>query len=270
MTYDAMERSNYEGRPVNLYQFAIDGAAWRFTDAQHKVTSGGVEYESGPCSDSGIVLAAGGEADDLTITVPATTSFTGLYSGTPPSSPVMVTIRRMHLHDEQPVVVWSGVIKSVRRATLLALDVVCRPLTADLSRPGLRLSWGRGCPYALYDRNCRVNRAAFAVTVQLQSVGDFFVTAPVAAMGNGHFAGGIIEFPHPSGYTESRAIDAHNTTRLGLMTPADGMSAGMWVTLYPGCDRTSPTCELKFNNLPNYGGFRHLPTKSPFDGDPVF
>jgi hypothetical protein len=50
----------------------------------------------------------------------------------------------------------------------------------------------------------------------------------------------------------------------------DGIAVGQAVTLYPGCDHTTTTCDGKFSNLNNYGGFPHIPTKNPFGGSPIF
>jgi hypothetical protein len=41
------------------------------------------------------------------------------------------------------------------------------------------------------------------------------------------------------------------------------------VKIYPGCDRTKETCNDKFSNILNYGGFAWIPAKSPFDGSSI-
>jgi len=41
------------------------------------------------------------------------------------------------------------------------------------------------------------------------------------------------------------------------------------VKIYPGCDRVRATCESKFDNLDNFGGFPWIPTKNPFGGSSI-
>lgn len=271
MTYDVQERSNYEGRPINLYQFSVAGANWFYTDAQENVNVPGVGlFETCICSHGTIRRSGDSDADDVTVTLPASTAFATLYRGTPPSAPVRFTLRQRHMHDDETVVVWGGVVKSGRRKDRMSTELTCRTFTADLARPGVRLTWQRGCPHALYDSECKVARAAYAVSVQVSAAGGYGIVAPIGSYPSGYFAGGIVEFTHVLGYTDTRAIESHSGSSLTLLTPADGIAAESFVTLYPGCDRTSLTCDVKFNNLLNYGGIRHLPTKSPFDGDPVF
>jgi len=53
-----------------------------------------------------------------------------------------------------------------------------------------------------------------------------------------------------------------------------GMSYGMiygslTVTLYPGCPRDRQTCNDRFNNLENYGGFDWIPSRNPFNGSSI-
>ena len=66
-----------------------------------------------------------------------------------------------------------------------------------------------------------------------------------------------------------RGIESQNGNNFQVLGSTDGLEVGTAVTLYPGCPRNTTACKL-FNNLPNYGGFPHLPGKSPFDGSPVF
>ncbi|MDG4870579.1 phage BR0599 family protein, partial [Guyparkeria sp. 1SP6A2] len=48
-----------------------------------------------------------------------------------------------------------------------------------------------------------------------------------------------------------------------------GLEVGQEIEVYPGCDRTAATCNAKFNNLLNYGGFDFIPPKGPFEGTSI-
>lgn len=271
MTFDHLERSNYDGVPTTLYEFAIgDTARWRYATGTEDVNLNGVIYNAVAASDSGIIQSGDVQNDDFTIKLPSDASFAALFRGTPPSQPIFVTVRNINRSDPEAPVVWAGTVKNGRRSSLVEFEVVCKTLTASLNRLGVRLSWGRGCPHALYDRNCRVNKADYAVSVQISEVDGAGFTAPVGSLGSDYLSGGFLEFLPTHGVMDTRAIESHVGSRVNLLSASDGLVDGMWVTVYPGCDRVTSTCKLKFNNLSNYGGFAHMPTKSPFDGDPVF
>lgn len=271
MTFDQIERSNYNGTPTTLYEFAIgDTARWRYATGTENVVLNGVTYEACSASDSGIVQSGDVQNDDFTVKLPANVEFATLFRGTPPSSPIFVTVRNINRNAPEAPVVWAGTVKNGNRTNVAEFDVVCKTLTASLNRMGVRLGWSRGCPHALYDRNCRVNKALYAVSVQISGLDGVGFTAAVGSLGDGYLAGGFLEFELLPGVIDTRAIESHVGTRVDLLSASDGLANGMWVTVYPGCDRITSTCALKFGNLSNYGGFAQMPTKSPFDGDPVF
>jgi len=134
----------------------------------------------------------------------------------------------------------------------------------------LRVLKGNETSLVCEERDC-INPAAYATAVQISSMTGATLTAPaLGALGDGYLAGGLISFPNVHGATERRAIESHAGNTIAMLGTTDGIEVNDWIVVYPGCDRTTATCQGKFNNLSNYGGFPHLPTKSPFDGDPVF
>lgn len=278
MSFDDKEISNYEGAPTRLYEFLLgDNAAWRYSAGEQAVTIT-VDSEDRvflpiPISDTGITESGDSQSDDFTITMPSTAPFTQLFIGTPPSESIFVVVRDSHLGADDAPVVWSGTVRSHKRGRdALTHEVICRSLTASLDRNGLRLSWSRGCPHALYDRSCKVNPNSYAVTTQvvaLDTNGDIQLSG-IGGYANNWFAGGYLEFTGAAGVTERRGIKSHASGKIRLLGARDGVVVGQWVKIFPGCDLVTATCETKFNNLNNYGGFPHLPNKSPFDGDPVF
>lgn len=271
MPFNTLESSNYDAIPTVLYEFKLgETATWRYANGSEDVTLDGEVFEATPISDSGIVQSGDVQNDDLTVTLPASAAFTRLFIGTPPSQPMFLTVRNMNRGALDAPVVWAGTVKNGKRTSLSEFQIICKTLVSSLNRLGARLSWMRGCPHALYDRSCGVNKADYATLVQIQSLDGAGFTAAVASLGDGYLAGGFLEFDLMPGVRDTRAIESHVQNRVDLLGASDGLAADMWVTVYPGCDRVTSTCESKFNNLPNYGGFPHLPSKSPFDGDPVF
>lgn len=269
MTYDTREVSNYDGAPIALYEFIIGGIYWRYTSARRDITVAGATWESMAISDEGITASGDSADDEFKITMPSS-PFTDMFIGTPPSSAIYVNVRRVHHDDNDAPIVWAGTLKSVKRNNAISFEIICRTITSSLNRLGLRLNFSRNCPHSLYDLNCMVNKAAYALNATVMSVtGNSFIhNGPVPGIAN-YYSGGFIEFT-VNGLVERRPIESQVGSTITLLTTTDDMVTGMTVTMYPGCDRTTSTCNSKFNNLSNYGGFPNLPTKSPFDFDPVF
>lgn len=271
MSFDTIERSNYAGKPVVLYEFKLGSNRWRYTNAQRNIPFGGQTYTAIGISHDGISMSGDPTADDLTINLSAKAEVTDLYIGTPPSDPLEIAIRSLHHGDTDAPVVWSGTVKSARRVSMVEWAFTCNSLLSSLNRNGLRLFWQRGCQHILYDRECRVNPDDYATTVQVSGkTGTSLTSATLGTLESGYLAGGYLSFTGPYGTTERRAIERHVGSTIHLLSATDGIDVGQWITVYPGCNRTSPMCEQRFNNIDNFGGFPHLPNQSPFDGDPIF
>ena len=271
MTFDSKERSNYDGVPTTLYEFSLGLTYWRYAASEEDVIVDGETYKATAIVNDGYSSSGNPTTDDMTIRINAFAEVTQLYVGTPPSEQVRLRVRTVHLGEAEAPVFWAGHVKSGKQVSSVEFAFVCNSLLSTLNRNGLRLSWGRGCPHALYDRSCRVNPADYATTVSIESlVGNALTSTAFVALGDGYLSGGFLSFTGSHGATERRAIKAHVGETITLLGPADGLSNGMVITVYPGCNRITSTCQSKFDNLANYGGFPHLPTKSPFDGDPIF
>jgi hypothetical protein len=82
---------------------------------------------------------------------------------------------------------------------------------------------------------------------------------------DGYYVGGSILLVMADGMTEQRAIESRAGNTLTLLSGTSGLTVGQAVKVYPGCNQTSEMCDAVYNNILNYGGFRHMPGKSPFD-----
>lgn len=271
MSYREYEESNYSGAPRILYEFRLGSNRWRYTNAQTTINVSGAIYRSISISHDEIAMSGEPNGESLTIQIAPGSEVARLFIGTPPSDTLSVVIRAQHRGDPDAVIIWSGIVKSGKRTSAAEFEIICNSLMSTLNRNGLRLSWGRSCPFALYDRSCKVVPSDYSVTGQVASMGGSVVRSNAfAAFPDRYFSGGFVAFVGEYGTTERRAVERHVGNTLTFMGNTDGISVGNMVTAYPGCDRITSTCQSKFNNLANYGGFPHLPNKSPFDGDPVF
>jgi hypothetical protein len=92
----------------------------------------------------------------------------------------------------------------------------------------------------------------------------------LASAGEGRLRGGWMEWTTASGFRAWRTISAHGTNYIEVLGGTTGIDVGVQIAAYPSCPRNAESCDALYNNLSNFGGIRHLPSKSPFDGDPVF
>lgn len=272
MSFAALEKSIADGAPVRLYLFELGGnQRWAYCTADRAVSLLGITYQPAAISDDGIRMTGEASADTLRITAPVDLAVAVPWRTVPPSDEVFVTIRDTH-HGlgstaADSDVVWVGAISGVRWPQDDRCELSCETLFASMRRPGLKLTYQRSCPHSVYDAECRVSRVLHAQTATITSLDGAAIVHNAA--GAGTYAGGFIEW-QLNGRTERRGIDTEAGQKLTLLGGTAGLAVGGNVTLYPGCDGTSTMCQGRFANMPNYGGFRHMPGKSPFDGDPVF
>lgn len=278
MSYNTFEVSNSGGKPVALYEFRYGNTYWRYCTADEDQTVGLDENDepavwlAQAITDEG-VTQGGSDQNDLQIRTQSNSPVAALFRNSQPSGKVWLTVRRWHIGDpdDETPLLWSGTVVNATLEDKATVRMSCRSLGGSYDRQGLRLAWGRMCPHVLYSAfGCKVNKALHAYPHEIATLdGTNFTVVTYAAPAEGSFTGGFLEFVRADGSLQRYGIESHNGNDFLVLGSTDGLEVGSAVTLYPGCPRNTTGCKL-FNNLPNYGGFPHLPGKSPFDGSPVF
>lgn len=271
MTFDAREVSAYDGRPVELFEFAREYQYWRYTSADRVIeTATAGTYQPRAISRSAIEVSAEKQRSNITVTGPRDLEVADLYRVTPPTITITLVVRQLHQGDNELATIWTGRILSVEFVGAGA-QINCEPVATALRRVGLRRMYQRQCPHVLYGVGCGVNRTSFVVFGSVDSIVGNVANVPQAGnFPNAYFAGGYLEFEVALGIYERRFITDQTGGALTLATSPYGMKGGMAVRLYPGCDHQLTTCNSKFSNTANYGGFPFIPLKNPFGGDPIF
>lgn len=275
MSYDTRERSLATGQPVRLYDFRRGAQRWSYCSADRAINFQAATWRAVAISDDGVRLTGEASADVLLITAPATLEVAQLFRAAPPSAEIEVTVRDYHYGEADTaasaVVVWAGSISGVGWPQADRCAISCESLGASMERPGLHMSWERTCPHTVYGPRCGVDRNLFAVEAEVQTLtGAAISSGAMAAHPDGYFSGGYVEWPVGAGELERRGVELHSGSELLLLGGTQGLVAGQPFTAYPGCRQTDSYCNTIFFNLPRFGGFKHLPGKSPFDGDPIF
>ena len=270
MSYDARERSADQGEPIELFEFGRDYQRWRYTSADREVTADSLVYRPAAISRSAIEISVDKPRNAITITAPRDLEVAELYRIQPPTTAVSVILREYHRGDDDVATIWSGRIVTVAWIGP-ACEISCEPISSGMRRLGLRRLYQRQCPHVLYDSACTVNREAVRVDGIIDSISGDAITVPEAdVLADGWFAGGYLEFDVALGIAERRFITDHTGPVLTISGASYGMAVGSSVRLYPGCDHTIATCQGKFSNAANYGGFPYFATKNPFGSDPIF
>lgn len=269
MTYSVFDKSSANGQPVELLEIQYgedDSQIVRTTSGDRDVTVAGKLYQAFTTSrDSFDDEGNPDDAKQLTIKVPRDHPFILAFDQGEFPGMVAVRIKRLHLNDPDlgTFNMWSGRLVGVSfEPPWMALG--CEKIATSLSRTGCRIRYMRQCPHTLYMPRCWVDKQAFKATstVLNLSANKAEVTLSwLLSQQPGYYVGGILELGGAS-----RFIIAQNGYTLTLSRPLLTLAANAKVDIYPGCDRLAATCNSKFNNLDNYGGFDYIPPKGPFEG----
>lgn len=270
MSYFDFDQSSQNGKPVHLYQFAISDQVFRFTDVPTDIVALGETW-----STSGLVSGTINQTnefirDTLQIKFPRTNTFAqDFLDSTYNDAQATVTVLRGYLDDpdEEFISYWKGRVSghSVER-NIIAFD--CEPAFTSLKRPGIRARYQRTCRHALYGAQCGVdiNSSSFMIDGTVSAIdGLTYTISAASAESDGYYFGGVLRLENG----DLRFIVAHTSDQITLNAAHSELTVSSNVTLFPGCDRSPATCESRFNNLDNFGGFPYIPKKNPFKGSSV-
>jgi hypothetical protein len=265
MSYGLIETATAEGRPYFLYLFAEGAHLWRFTSrASAWVSPAGAIAEetedliwaASAVSHGSILQSSDPRRVDLSVSFPLSDPFARRYLG--PRGRAVTTLTIFRGHEQVPgevVAHWKGRIVSARVAGRV-ITLRCESLFTSLRRDGIRARYQRLCRHALYAGGCRLVPA----------------TAGYPA---GWFRGGVLRHAGLMGFITGHSGAA--ITLAGRLPELEAAIDASFATgpvsvpieLAPGCDLRRETCQGKFGNLLNYGGFPDIPGRNPFGGGSI-
>lgn len=262
MTYEASEYSSQDGQPVVLYRFANERGTFHYTSRTEPVDYDSSTFEPQAITHGEVSSSGDMTKDQLSIELPRDNVVAQLLMLGEVDTPTTLTVFRGH--GEHFVVYWRGRVAS-SNASGAVVSVECESVFTSMRRPGLRARYQRACRHNLYSPGCGVDREAVKVEGEATVVQGNAVVVPAAAdFAAGYFVGGYIKIGDAT-----RFIVDHAGAAITLMRPLAALTAAelpVAITLYPGCDKSRETCNTKFSNLENFGGFPWIPLKNPFGG----
>jgi uncharacterized phage protein (TIGR02218 family) len=278
MSYDQLETSTAEGRPYFLYLFAEGATFWRFTSRAVDWTApagaivgepGETVWTASALSHGSVVQSSDPRRVDLSLTFAISDPYARRYLG--PRSRAVTTLTIFRGHEQVPMEVvahWKGRVVSARTEGPRII-LRCESLFTAMRREGVRAKYQRLCRHALYAGGCRLDIEAFFVTGTATARASLQITVPeAAAQPNGWYRGGVLRHGGLLGF-----ITGHSGSTLTLSgrmpdleTAIDDPAITPAIDLAPGCDLRRDTCNAKFANLLNFGGFPDIPGRNPFGG----
>lgn len=268
----AREVSVEHNLPIELYDFQIGTTRYRYTSSEGDVTFGGFTWTAVAIGRDSIGKSGEVEQTELKVSLPSTDVLASVYVGIQPADRADLTLSRIHqnMSPETAITLFKGFVSSVRfkdeEATLLL-----KPFNELFIREMPRYTYQGLCNHVLYSSQCGVLEGAspnqLTGTVNaIQENGAIITVAGAGSVADNKspqqaFKGGFVRLTDSSDF---RLILDQNGDDLTLLLPFRASVLGTNVVLQRGCDKRVETCLAKFNNVPNYGGFPHVPGLNPF------
>jgi len=252
-----------------LFWFIEDGVSYRFASNDVSYTHLGNVYTKETISRSEIESTKELNKSSIDVKFPITHTLARRWMTDRVESVITLTIFEID-EDDDVYTSFKGRFTSIKPVNA---EIVCtfETIFTSLHRTGLRARFTRQCRHSLYGRGCNLNKEGFAKPGTATSItGSVVQVTGASSYDDGYFTTGILRAPDGT----MRFIISHIGDTITLIRPmrslALALEAGSQpVTLYPGCDRTRPTCIERFNNLPNNGGFEWIPIINPLGGSSI-
>lgn len=243
----------------------IDGAVKGFTTHDRDLVLGGVTYKADSAfTPSALQSSSGLATDNLEIT------------GILDSSEIAAGDIEDGLYDHARIDIyacnWADLTQGtvqLRRGWLGEVALSGGRYTAEmrglhdlLQRP-VGNYYTAECRFDLGDSNCTINVAALTVTGAVTAVTDNANFADTSrSESTGLFNYGKLTWT--GGANAGASMEVKNwdnpTLTFTLWLPmANAIQIGDTYSVYPGCDKRFTTCQAKFNNIANFGGFPYVP-----------
>lgn len=167
---------------------------------------------------------------------------------------------------------WKGRLSSYQPSDSY-MTLTFESIFTSLRRPGLRATFQKNCRHALYGRGCTLVPSSFEVVATLNDITDNTLTVPEAALqADGYYLSGMVAAPDGAySYIISHVGDQLVLQRMGssLASAFAASGPGLAISIFPGCNHSRTTCNSKFSNLLNYGGFDWIPDNNPMGGSSI-
>ncbi|MCM3889450.1 DUF2163 domain-containing protein [Pseudomonas aeruginosa] len=249
---------------VELYAFTSNSALFHLTPHEFDVDLDGDRYLSLPMQRNELALGAEAAKSALELKLPPDCALVRhllAASLTGDTTSVTLRIGRRDTWGDYwwlSGTRWLGRVLGVEIADDQA-RIRCESAQVSLKRIGLRRLYSRQCSHVLYSAACGatpISASAFVSNLYGRSVE---LDGGVPGSVSGGLAGGWLQTPDGMRHM----IVGDYGSSVELLYPV-AIEIGAEVLLTVGCDHSTATCQGRFANLDNFGGFPAIPSKNPF------
>ncbi|WP_212525846.1 phage BR0599 family protein [Actibacterium sp. MT2.3-13A] len=268
MSYTAIAALISGKRPLWLYDLTLGATTTRYAARSANYTYASNSYTASSIAHTRIRQTSAIGRAETTIVLPRTDAFAIAVRDNIGTLETAITIRHGFVNDadQEFVVKFRGRVIDVR-AMLGTITLVCENRFTEMRRKGLAAVMQRPCRHALYHTGCGLNIADFETAGTATAWASPVLTVTEAgAQADGYYSGGVVTYAGAR-----QMIVSHTGTALKLLGPVPDLAAAIAasgsasVSIAPGCDLSTTTCNGRFSNIDNFGGFPWM-TDSPFDG----
>ena len=263
-TFDALESSEQDSRPVELYQISIGTDTFRYTSGSNTITIGADDYIPLAIARSKIEQGSDQQNRTLTMTMPSSNEFAQRYINVPPGQTATVNIYR-YQRDEAPafatqILQFKGQVQTCRFPNDgFSAEFALRSIETALNKNIPRFSFMGMCNHVLYDSNCGANPASFNLAGAVTAISGNTITVAGVGASPLDFTGGYVQ----SG-NDFRMILSTSGDVLTMLLPFEIDPTS--VTVFAGCDHlVAGDCALVFDRVADFGGFPFVPNRNIFE-----
>lgn len=267
-TFQEYDESQFQGRPVLLFDFLVSGVHYRYTNVAPSVSFESNLYVADDMKCEGVEIETSPGKQELAIETRRDHPIALLFQVTIPVAPIGVTIYQAQADDLTVFeVFWTGRVQG------LAYHGSIPKLVCDVGGRRLQVltganTFGSPCNWTVGYPGCPVDLASHTTTGTLSAATSTVLRAPEwVGFAAGYFVPGVVKVIATGEHREVVAYDP-STGDLTLKAPILGLNVGDSVDATAGCDGSYTTCSTTFaadtNSGEAHGGFRFVPTKDPY------
>lgn len=259
MTFDAVEKSGFGGKPYELYLFQGTGISFPLTGAENPITYLGQQYAPATIARTEAEQSNEVVSGQIKVYLPKDHPLAQMMIPYLPSSPIAITIFGSHYSDTETVVLFTGVVASARFTD--QCELTCNSAQYLLQRKIPHQLYQAPCSHIFGDGDCGASLAdhSFNGTITAIDSTGTILTIPAFASLPDTLRGGYLKY-----LNDFRMIVSHSGSAVTLLSPIPGMAPGAAVRSTAGCNLDFSTC-AHYSRTSSFLGFDLIPAKNPFD-----
>lgn len=243
---------------IEFYKFSTSSQNWYYTSSKQPITYLSNVYMPIAISRNAIAGMENVATSNIEITGDLNNEFFKMCENSDLEEQINVIVYSKD--NVSTKVIFNGIL-SKSSPTDSNHVLTFNSIFSQQGRNGTGVQIQASCPYVVYEYGCFKNKDDMKLTGIITSINDNVLIMDIAASKpDGWFSGGFIE--NSDGLP--RFILNHIGNELTLTKSLNGLNTTDSFNIFAGCDRSTSTCNNKFDNIDNYGGRPQIPRINPY------